>query len=399
MSAVPWEFLAVLLGPIVAGAGLLRVVAPRMLLGALDRAAWTWALGALTIAAFVGAWIVTEVPPSRIAGTLLPIAAGLTMLTLARRRRASEGTASALTTACRFSVPERAAFATALLLVAAALVDRIVTADASAVISGDEGIIFAMRAKLLWHGWLGYPTALHYVPALSAIHVPDYPLLDPLLQVWAFLVSGRITDVLNRIPIQAFLIAAFLASAGRVRAALRPAAAAVVILAWLPGPRLVGFWVSAQADLIVACGFLLALEAWRDLTAGGERAGVRLFACALGVLVWAEHEGSMLALAIVAACGVHALHDRGVRRRLAALRAEWAWLALPAAVVAVTWTVNVTGGFSSYVMTQGSESQGFLGRVLSNFGERSGTLLGDLLDDEFLTPARRASSGWRSPRP
>jgi len=221
-----------------------------------------------------------------------------------------------------------------LLVVAAALfaaLDRIVDANASAIVLTDEAWLWASRAKLAFRFGIGERFGELARPPL--VWHPDYPALNPLLQIAVFGFAGEVTAAANRLPIQAQSLAMILILAGALRRVVRPAVAAIFVLLVVTTTEMHLRTAPAMADMMVAVGLLAVADGWlrRDLT---------LTAVALTYLAWSKHEGTLHIVALVAALAAVRLLRRDdflgtvSARRLAAL------FAAPAAVLLATWLFN-----------------------------------------------------------
>jgi hypothetical protein len=303
----------------------------------------------------------------------------------------SGGTSTAASDGSRRGGPlARAVFGLCVVLAVVLTGNRIVRADATVIVVGDEAAIWSSWAKALW--WAGGLNASYGAITSQPIGVEhaDYPLLNPLLQLHAFAAAGRMTDVENRLPLQACGLALVLALAGGLRRRAHPALAGVLLLLFVTCTRFDVSLLFAEADGMVALGLLVALDALGRFVREPRPAWLALIALALAFLVGSKHEGSLLALSVVAgaACCPTLRHALGsLPRRAVAL----AWLALPVAVLAAGWAVNARFGFDND-MLEGRSPWPLIARTFAQAPERlvpatqamAGHLAGPALDTHRL---------------
>lgn len=260
-------------------------------------------------------------------------------------------------------------------------VDRAVIATAHPVVVGDEAHIWAAKAKVLWHE-SGFGSG--YEATLSEdkpyIGHPDYPLLNPLLQVWTFARANGLTHVENRLPIQAFAVALLLLVASVLRRLLRPSAAALLLLVhhhllWTRLSTESGF-----ADLMVALGLAMTLDAWRRLVESPAPWKWRLLGLSAAFLAWSKHEGTMLLVLVAVAGGAAAWRSGGPRPR----QSDLPWLCLPAAVIGLTWAVNAVFGAANNMVGISDASGTPL--LLAQFSDRLGPVVAYMRDQVLLHP-------------
>jgi len=327
----------VLLVPFAVGAACLRVFGHRRSDDALAWPAWSYVTGALVTGGAVASWAHLGLP-LRAAGlvpALVAVAAGAFLLSLrnSREPRPTQRTPWPLVVAVA--------------ALAAVTIDRLAVVDARAVIRGDEAQIWAAKAKVLFHlGRIDERFGENAKRAGFVLH-PDYPALNPLLQVWAFVVWGGASDVVGRIPIQAFTLAVVFALAGALRRTLRPGVAAACLGLGLPSLAVPPIVETADSDVMVALGLLLAFDAWTSFAASAEGRDLARAAIGLALAAGSKHEGELLAVVSVAAGAVAMARDRELRRRLFPTPLRLSWLALPAAAIGGTWLANFLHGFSN----------------------------------------------------
>lgn len=314
--------------PILLGVAGLRAAGITWRTDPLSYGGWVWMTGALLLAALellrlVGGFA----SPGPLVAAALLLAAGLWGL----------GRRTPLVVVEPRHEPAAARIVLGVLLVLALLVtlQRGLAADWLAIVRDDEAIYWSRRAKL-WFVAGGFGGV--YARALDAGDLPNAgsPLLNPLLQLWAFDLAGRITHVVNRVPLQVFSLALILCTAG----ALRRAAGS-----WVAGPLLLLLVASAPAliathkansDVLVALGALVAGDAL--LTWRGTRAGPALAGLAATLLVWSKNEGLLYLVAFLGAALL--LHGRRFRTLLAWPAGAKAWCVPVVCVLASTLLHN-----------------------------------------------------------
>lgn len=296
---------------------------------------WSYLVGQLLLAPVTLLWLWLDQP---VPGQVLPwlaAAAAAALWWLGRRRAGDATDVGPKPAAARW---ERWLLALVLALLSAQLIDLALTANLEPEALGDGANIWASKAKALY---VAERFDLAFALGSFVSHA-DYPLFNPLVQVWAFAGAGQVLQFENRLPIQAFGLALLLLAAGAARRHLRPAVAAPLLvllcasdLQWLLG--------SVIADVMLAAGLLGAADAWLRFRAAGHPAWWRLMACGLAVALGAKNEGAMLVLALLLAAGIGVLLDR----RGAVLprpRRALGWLLLPAAAIAVHRWFNTRFG-------------------------------------------------------
>jgi hypothetical protein len=374
--AGPLELLLLVGTPAALGVCLATWIGLRARQDALAFAAWSWLLGALLVAVQLFAALVVGLPLAAL--RWIPVLTLLVLLPLAWRARQGRTAAPG---------PERGPGRTLLLVVTAACLlltcDRILRADETVVSFGDEGTMWSLKAKALWLGGGLTPEFAALVAAPGPLdhkamrEHADYPLQNPLLQLWSFACAGDVTHVQNRLVVQVFALALvlLLASAARRVAPAGVAAAAVALVA-LSGDFQEAC-DTATADILVALGLLASLDAWSRWRESGERRFLALFAACLASLAWSKNEGAMLAVAAGAACLITA-GAPGRSRRAQALAL------LPAAAVLVAQAiVNASFDLHSDLFAN-TEAGGFLARVGSQTGAHLPVIGRYLLDDAVL---------------
>ncbi len=325
----PLELLLLAGFPLLLGAAVLRLFGLVFRSDPVGYLGWCFTCGALVLAALELVRLVTGLGSP---GPLVVLGLLLSGVAYARgRRRApvppsprAEGRAG------------RIVFGVVLALALAVTAVRAVEAGWTAIVREDEVIFWSKRAKL-WFVAEGFGGV--YALGLKSGQLPnaDYPFLNPLLQLWCFDLAGRITHVVNRVPLQLACLALVLSTAAALRRAAGPwLAAALLILLVTSSPA--AFAVRrAGSDVLVALGSVVALDAW--LRARGEhlRAWQGLAGLAVAFLLWSKNEGLLFVAAFVVA-QAWLLRARP-RAFLAVARAPSVWLP-GACVLALTLLHN-----------------------------------------------------------
>lgn len=355
---------------------------------ALDRLAWiAWCLlaGALCIAAILFAWTAASLPLEARFVAPAVLVATVALFAISRRRAATMPAAAA----SREPAASRAAFALGFAFALATALDSAVLADRRPIMLNDEAVIWAAKAKAMQlAGGLNarLPELMVGRPILSADDLaaigdarhPDYPLLDPLLQVWAFVHRGAIAHVVNRVPIQVLTIALLLLLASALRRRCPGWIAGALLVLFASCRELQIQLGSANADALVALGLLAALDAFDRWLQGEGAAHFRLGCLGLALLVWSKNEGALLALCALAACAA-----RGMRPLVAELRklriGDLALAALPLLIVLATWLVNRRFGFTNDLVT-GRDGRSFLELIPRQIGARAGAIASGFAD-------------------
>lgn len=381
MGLTPMLLLALVL-PWALGRALLSLFGGAAGTDRLRRAGLAFAAGAPLLGLAQLAWLAAGAPRERL---LLAPAALLVALLAARalrRGRGARGGPAAARTPSGPASGRGAAllFGACLALALAIAADRVVLSSGTLVEGGDESAIYAGKAKALWTaGALDgrLPPLLDRPGALE--HV-DYPLLDPLLQLSAFAAAGGLTHHENRWPVQAALFALVLYLAGALRAALPAGLAGPLLLVFVAAEPCARAALRADADLLVALGLLVALDGAARLPradGGGASRPAREAVLALVpgtcLMVFAKHEGALLALLVLGAAALRAAPGQ----RPLLVRVALA----PLAFLALGWAFNLALGLGNDLF----EDEGLLARALAGFGARLPAVGGAFLT-ELLAP-------------
>lgn len=346
MNVSPAALAFLLLVPLLTGAAVVRGLGVRAREDRLAFLGWAWVAGTLVLTTALFAWSWFALPAPRAATIALCAACACAAESAARRRArrvlpvVADGDGGPPRRARRI---ESVLFGAALVLALAVTLDRIVTADASIVCSGDEVLIWAAKARAFCVSG-GMSSGFERLLADHRVVHADYPPHDPLLQWWTWLVAGRMGDVENRLAIQLFAPALLLVAAAALRRRVGPALAAALLLLLALNRGMTHASWPADADGLVACGFLVAVDGWLRFAESGRAPCFALAAFGLATALWAKNEGALLAVEFALALGVAAVVSRRVRERLAGLRGALAWLLLPLALEAAHRAFNLRFG-------------------------------------------------------
>ncbi|MBK6938594.1 MAG: glycosyltransferase family 39 protein [Planctomycetes bacterium] len=347
----------VVLAPLAFGCVIARWAAPRG--DRLFVLAFAQLAGTLALALLEFAWLAARLDVAAFRFVPLPVAAIAWFAT--RRAIARSGDEAPLDPSSHGPGASRAARVTLAIAVTLACVfvaHFALAGSETLVMIGDEANIWAGKAKAIWVE-NGFNAGLgERLRSDFTLQHQDYPLLNPLLQVFTFANAGGIVHVGNRIPIFACVVALVLLVASSVRRAAGSWAAAIAVLLVAGCHGIVEECENAAADGLVALGLLAVLEC-----AARARSDVRWWrgvGIALAFLAWSKNEGTMLAVCAVVALGLDAA-TRGPLR--GALRV--AATAIPAAaLVLLQWGFNFAAGVRNDLIGN-PDAPPFLERVVA----------------------------------
>lgn len=311
-----------LLPPLLLGSGLLATLGIRRRSAPLAWIGWSWALGALGTGAVLFSWSLLRLPWSSLGITGALLVPALLLHARAARRDAARPRSADETQQHVGRGWERALFAVVLVLVVGSALDRALLAWTKPVWTGDESQIWAAKAKLLWHS-RGFSADFGAsVRASLAVSHPEYPPLDPLLQLWSYVVAGEVDLFWSRLPLQASAVATLLVLADGLRRRARPLVAAPLLLlfAAVPGSPAGDLLPTVMADGLVALGLLVALDAWLRYAEGGDQAWLRLLGVGLALGTASKNEGllyaALILVAVAVGLGAHGAPSLSFVRRL-----------------------------------------------------------------------------------
>jgi hypothetical protein len=288
------EVLSVLLGPLVLGAACLRAQGVVFRTDRLAYLGWAWLQGSVALAAVLSAWLWLALPlTARWLAPAVLVLGGLAFA-LARRVSAVEGRAPGAAPAW-----ERALFGLVLAVLLLTTVDRILLASSDILVGSDEARIWASKAKILFHAGRFGPGFRAAMGTPEVIAHPDYPPLNPLLQLWVHAHAGAVVHVESRLPMQVFALAGILVAASALRRRARPPVAALFLACIGTLGRF--FTYQVFSDALIAIGLLACWDLWERWEEDGELAWLRVLGGTAPMLLWSKNEGSLQVLAFALA--------------------------------------------------------------------------------------------------
>lgn len=250
------------------------------------------------------------------------------------------------------------AFRVAVGLTLGLFVLRILVGDLAPALTGDEGMLWGLKARAIADaGGLG-PKYLEFF-ARPVMRHGDYPLLNPLLQAWV-LVIGDGSALLLRLPMQLGALGLVCVFAAALRRVTGPLLAAALLIAFAASPVTALSAETAGAEGLVALGLLIAVDAlgrFEDEREAGP--WLTLAALGLALAVFTKNDASLFALAILAGATVRAIGYAPARPRPARLL----WLALPMGLLAARFAFNTQAGFANDLTSGKGDGTGLFARL------------------------------------
>ena len=211
------EIAVTVLVPLLLGLALLRTCRIHSSDDRIAYPAWAWIGGALLLGLLLLAWMSCGLPIRRdLVVPCLVTLAGAWFV--ASRFVHAPGSRPIVP---RRSAAESMVFGVVVALALLYVLDRALLTNLRAALASDEALNWASRAAMIFDsGGFGDRLDQAFAPGSPkagnfAFHA-DYPLFNPLLQLWSFITSGVITHTTNRVPIQVFDLALVLATAAAV---------------------------------------------------------------------------------------------------------------------------------------------------------------------------------------
>ncbi|MAE77814.1 MAG: hypothetical protein CMJ85_13205 [Planctomycetes bacterium] len=339
--AAALQLLVIVAVPALLGVGVLRWLGIRASHDPLAYAGWVWIAGSLATGLALFVWLWTGIASGLLVAGLLTGVAVVLIASAPRARLVPDRVSET-------APVERGVFGLLLTFAIAVVIYRVAAGSTIAVLTGDAASIWAGKAKILF-AFDGFTS--EFRAAIKDPFLPhyqkDYPLLNPLLQTWAFLQAGRITHGLNLVPLQLLYVAQLLVVAAALRRVCRPGVAGVLLLLLLASKWSGTQATQADGEVVVSVGLVVALDAWLRWRAGGDAVWCRLAALGLCVMVWGKNEGSLY---LVAGVGTVVLARLSRPREfIAGLRPGvhyWCLLA-PLAILLLHHGFNMLHGFDS----------------------------------------------------
>ncbi|MEE8525852.1 MAG: hypothetical protein V3T72_18100, partial [Thermoanaerobaculia bacterium] len=315
---------ALLLMPLLAGTAVLAWIGIRPRHDPLAYAGWAYLAGSVAIALALFVSVVVG-PVLLIPFWILVVLKTIELIYVRRRGAAERGRrrdpssdAAPASIGRRGPFLERLFFGVVVGICLLVVGDRMIQADARAVIGQDEAHIWAAKAKVLYAAAGAGGELEELLASESIVYHKDYPLLNPLLQLGTFVLASDIVHVANRVPIQGFFVALVLALAAALRRVVRPAAAAVLLWLVVSAPISRMLISKAIADHLVALGLLVIMDAWWRYRQTGARCWWRLAVVALTFTAWSKNEGLVIALLVASAVVLDDLASRFLGGRVVA---------------------------------------------------------------------------------
>lgn len=363
--------------PVLIGLGAVRRLGLRFAHDRLGYLGWVYVTGLLGTGLYLTLWLLLGLPLTRTAAIPLLV---ITFALVAIRHR-SEPT----------SGDENGRRAPAWYLVLVGVLcylgaEVVADGNRAAITKADEALIWSFKAKMIYTGgglgseferlaaeaqrpdeywapvneWVRDAAAA--APAATRRHLRvteanpryhlDYPILNPLLQVWTFACAGEILHWQNRLLIQGCAVALLLIVAGALVQVCHTLVAGCLLVMLFALLETQSMFHSCYADGMVATGLFVAADALRRWQIDGAGRWLRLGIVGVSVMAWSKNEGLLYLLAL--AVGLAAI------RPVLPRRAAWLLL-LPCGIVAFTWVSNAVFGFENDIV--GGTSGGDLSRL------------------------------------
>ncbi|MFQ5505237.1 MAG: hypothetical protein ACE5F1_10620 [Planctomycetota bacterium] len=382
MKLGPVEFLALILLPLVLGVAVLRALGIRHRTDPLAFLGWAWVAGGLGTGLILYVWLWTGPDlGSGLVPSLALLASSGVLFFLGRRTETVPGEHP-----LRAAEPawEQVFCRMAIAFVIFLTVERIMTGTLIPMIAGDGAGIWGLKSKAIYAS-SGFTPKLAERMSQRIFVQKDYPLLNPLLQLWTFVNAGEITHVANRLPIQLFTLAQPLIVVSALLRVVRPGIAGLLALA-LVAPSNSFFQTRlAASDAMVGLGAVMAFDAWIRWRRGGRPAWIGLGALALAFMLWSKNEGMLyLASMIAAPALLLAVQPRRWSFRFRP-RGRHAWMLLPLLVLCLHWSFNRSLGFSSTISK--APEGNLLHLFWSQLGSYSPEVLGYFAAEIALNPS------------
>jgi len=417
-----WYYLPlVFVTPLLLGVALLRCAGIGTATDRLAYAAWAYVAGMLGTATLLFPWLCLGLPPNPWLLHLVLLGAAACCFLLSRHLHAHEDQPAPVLWESTGRV-ERAFYIGVLALVLVVSGQRLMGGNLLPIADGDEAMIWSAKAKLivssggfgqrlaenapgLEHGPT-FPDAFspaidkalqepsfaqnktfRDAPRTGPNHHLDYPVLNPLLQVWVFAHAGGPLEWQNRLPIQGFGIALLLLLAAGLRQVLRPALVACCLVIFVAIDETLTQMRTCYADVMVAVGLAIACDAWFRSQRDRQGPWWWLVLLGLSVAAWSKNEGMMyLGVALIAgllACWQRlpgpASHNP-FELRLGVL-------VIPFLFVGATLSINYAFGFTNDLIESSATGTSLFDRLL-NPGDRAAAIGGFTLDSLLLSRDR-----------
>src|SRR5262245_43690188 len=355
--------------PALLGVGALRLAGVRFHSDRLAFVAWTWPAGAFVVALIELACLLLGLAPRHWLAVVA--VAAVAVCTVAWRTRAAPPDAA--TPAPRKHRWDDTVFWGVVLLGAIATALAALAAAAEPCVIGDEGTLWAMKARAFSYDWF----AGDFARAQRLSTHPDYPPLDPLLQAWSHALAGGFPLFANRVPIQLCTLSLWLATAAALRRRSPGWLAALLLLVLLLDPLWHAACLCAEADTMVALGLVLGCDGWLRSRANDDRGHRAVAALGLAFALWSKNEATLYFASACLAAGVVAVAARRSEVAPAAKRRWPFWLALPLGVVVWQWAWNHWFHFQNDLAGGNPLGKSFRELFKAQFADRIGPVLAE----------------------
>lgn len=376
-----FDLIRVLIIPLLLGMGLLRSMGIGVRSDPLAWPGLAWIVGSLATALLVFLWLFLGPLP---ASPRLPEALALVLALLSWSYGKRFVPMAAPPRPRQVASWENILFGTVLALLILLVCARIIDATLFPVLIGDEADHWGMKTQILWESG-GFTDAWKAAMAdPHSVYHKDYPLLNPLLQIWVHAHAGQFVHVANRLPIQLFSLAGLLVLASGLYRLLRPTAAALLLcLAVAPG------WSQIQArsgdaDFMVGLGALVAFVFAIRGQRTRQAAWTRMAFVGLAFMLWSKNESQLYLLSLLGAGIVWAaLQPRRIRSAIRWNRA-WIWALVPFGILLIHHGFNLHYGIVSTFSKH--EEGNLLTLLLENLGQNGPAVLSYFSGQVFFRP-------------
>lgn len=356
---------------------------------AIAWASWSLASGAVLTSILLFAWLWALPGTMTSLGFATLQLAVLASLWLWTRRADSDGEpvlSRPRTPFQRASTFERSTFWLALGVALSITVVRILDTNLSAALTGDSALLWTFKARVIHEtGGLGGA----YVEAMGdpRLRHENYPLFNPLLQMWMFQLRDASVFVAQRFPIQLLNIALVLGLAAALRRSARPVIAAVLLTIFAVSPVTRHALSFAGADAMVSFGLLVATDAWLRWRADRNTSYLRVMAIGLTLMIGSKTEASIFLLTFAGGLFLLYLVERfGLARKSASNRRGLLAFSLPLAVFLAGTAFNLFAGFENDLATGKGTGIGFTSRLIDQWQEYLGTVGSYFFESALLSP-------------
>lgn len=372
MTLELWQAALLFLTPLLLGAAVLKTIGIRVGDDLWSWPAWAYATGTLATAIVIYflLWMRASLAVVRIAVPIVAMATYAAAIVL--RRRTGDGADPIPRRRLDFSpatLLKTLVFIAAFAAISYNHLDHALAANEKAIVGGDEASIWASKAKaLVAHG--GFTAEFGKV-AREQVFVAhhDYPLFAPLLQVWTFACAGKVTQVDNRWPIQAFVFLMTFLWIGALDRRARWFVTLPIVILSATAHQLWKQVQTAYVDHITAFAFAMLIDLfWRGQDTD-DRRWRRLMMIAAALLIWSKNEGFLLLAAFGGSAAIGCMLRTVGRADLGVTRRGLPWMLVPIAITALHLLTNRYFGLENDLLVH--EDRSLLQMILSQWSERA----------------------------